>query len=181
MNRLGDRLGVTMTVSPLRHKILRLMRDYPAPQATTMEDWLVDLANHRGVRVVFRAGGPVADATEMPTPDLLSDEEWVTALCQPQSQDRPQILRLAAQRISRPGLDLARLLRLARMERTQPVLAELARQALRVDPGHPAWQQIHQALDKQPALRSPLIHWTRLGEPIMMPGRPNAAGWRLVS
>ena len=111
----------------------------------------------------------------------MSNEELVVALCQLNSLDRPQILRLAAQMISRGGLNLELLRKAALRERAEPVLAELARQALKVQPDHRSWSAIRDLFPDQPALREPLLHWTRLAEPIMKKGKPNAAGWRLVA
>lgn len=66
-------------------------------------------------------------------------------------------------------------------ERAEPILAELARQALSVEPRHKTWLGIRDLFRGEASLREPLLHWTRLAEPIMMPGKPNAAGWRLVA
>ncbi len=71
--------------------------------------------------------------------------------------------------------------RLAKMERTEPVLLELSKQALKVDPEHPSWVRIHRAFRHAGPLREPLLHWTRLAEPVMRHGRVNAERWELVS
>jgi len=49
---LASRLGQTAHASPLRFKIRRLMKLYPTSGMTTLEDWLLDIANHRGVKSV---------------------------------------------------------------------------------------------------------------------------------
>lgn len=69
----------------------------------------------------------------------------------------------------------------ARRERAERVLAELARQALKVEPEHAAWKSLSKALADARPLRDVIIHWTRLAEPIMAFGKPNDQGWRLVS
>jgi hypothetical protein len=174
---LGERLGLAFHESPLRFKIRRLM-GVPVVPGRTEEDWLVSVANQRGLRVVFPATPWVV---RVPAPQDFSDEELVAALCLLQSRDRPQILRLAAQRISRGALDLARLVRLAVMEHSAPVLRELCIQALRVEPAHPYWRALSSSLPPTRPLREPLLHWTRLAEPIMQAGQPNAHGWKLVA
>ncbi len=79
---------------------------------------------------------------------MFPDEELVVALCQLNCADRPQILRLASQFISRNQLNLNRLLQIATMERARCVIEELAVQALKVDPQHPAWLFLNQSLQK---------------------------------
>lgn len=167
-----------MHVSPLRMKLARLQGAYPCERADALEDWLVAAANARGARVVTLPApstGAVAPIAELP------DEELVVALCQLNCLDRPQILRLAAQLVSRGGLRLDALVAIAVRERAEPVLAELARLALRVEPEHTAWTGIRDAFPDPPLLREPLLHWSRLAEPVMEKGKPNAAGWRLVA
>jgi hypothetical protein len=176
---LADRLGMTVHVSVLRLKLEQLQADYPSPTASCVEDWLIDLANARGARIVMRpvATGPFAP----PATDVLSNEELVVGICQLQCLDRPQMLRLAAQLISRGAVDLRCLCHLARQERVTRILADLARQALRVDPQHPAWQTLNETFGGEPRLRDTLLHWTRLAEPLMQNGRCNAAAWKLVA
>jgi len=94
--RLADRLGVSVHISPLRMKIRRLQKQYPGEAVHCMEDWLLDTANSRGARVVVRSFGP-CDEFVPPPLSKLSNEELVTAICQLQNYDRPQILRVAAQ------------------------------------------------------------------------------------
>lgn len=184
MNRgkeiLARRLGKTVHVSPLRFKLKELSAQFPVKNAKCLEDWLIELANVRGARIVIR---DIDSDTEYLLPDehLVSNEELVTGICQLQCLDRPQILRLAAQLISRGDVQFRRLKRLAEQERTTPILAELARQALRVDPTHLLWRKIHEAFQHEKPLREPLLHWTRLAEPVMKHGRCNAERWNLVS
>jgi hypothetical protein len=163
----------------LRRKVARLAAAFPSGQATGIEEWLVDLANARGARVIAR---PVSTPwpNGVPGPERLTDEELVVALCQPHCLDHPQMLRPAAQLLSRGQLDATRLLLLARRERVEIVLAELARQALCVEPRHPLWRQLFEAFGSAPVPRQPLLHWTRLAEPIPVRGRGRPAGWRLV-
>jgi len=177
---LARRMGKTVHVSPLRFRLLRLFRSHPAEGATCLEDWLVDLANARGARIVerprsrgFPAGPPGRDA--------VSDEELVVALCQLQCLDRPQILRLPAQMISRGRLDMKSLVRTALRERAGFVLAELARLALKVDPAHPGWGQIVVAFANEPKPPEPMLHWSRLARAKPVNGRYNVESWSLVA
>jgi len=177
---LARRLGVAVHVSPLRMRLRRLMAEHPSPGAERLEDWLFDVANARGVRSVTR-GDHLPEAFVAPSMAALANEELVVAICQPQNLDRPQYLRAAAALVSRSAIDPAILAFAARRERADRVLAELARQALHVEPDHPAWRDLGRQLDGCRPLRSPLLHWTRLAFPV-----PDARGvcggqWRLVA
>ena len=72
--------------------------------------------------------------TVNPPVEELSDEELVVACCQPNAADHPQLLRPPAQLISRGSLNLPSLVLTAKRERANRILAELARQALKVEP-----------------------------------------------
>ena len=178
--RLADRLGQTVHVSPLRFKLERLRCAYPSDGAKELEDWLVDVANARGARIVER-NPPVSPGFTPPGTETLSHEELVAAICQTQCLDRPQMLRLAAQLISRGAADVSALRLVAERERVGRILGELARQALKVDREHGAWRAVLEAFGSEPPLREPILHWTRLAEPVMKDGRCNAAAWRLVA
>lgn len=177
---MGHRLGKTLHASPLRFKLRRLQKVYGAQRGDALENWLIRIANARGARVVI---APPREREETPVPveAELSNEELVVAICQLNCLDRPQMLRLAAQLISRGELDRRTLIRLAVLERAEPVLAELSRQALKIAPDHPAWRAIHNRFGGTPPLHDALIHWTRLAEPVMERGKPNASSWRLVA
>jgi len=177
---LAQRLGKTAHASPLRFKLRRLAAQFPVENAECLEDWLIELANTRGARIVRRGVGTERNFIA-PDEHLVTNEELVVGICQLQCLDRPQILRLAAQLISRGEVQFRRLKRLAEQERIGPILAELAKQALRVDPSHQLWQRIHKAFRHEKPLREPLLHWTRLAEPVMKHGRCNADRWELVS
>lgn len=177
---LARRLGVTVHVSPLRLRLEDLMRAHPSPGAQCLEDWLLDVANARGARWVTR--WPPASPDFLPLPSAgLSNEDLVTAICQVHNLDRPQMLRAAAQLISMRAVQAETLLAAARRERAELVLAELARQALRVAPEHPVWRALNAALAQMRAPREPLLHWTRLAVPIPDERGCNARGWKLLS
>ena len=178
--RLADRLGVTTHASPLRYKLLSLQKKYPSSEAACLEDWLIDVANARGAHVVSRDSHQTAKPFTPPPEQELSNSELVAAICQPQCLDRPQMLRLAAQLVSRKAIDLRELIRVARRERCARILAEMARQALQVEAQHETWQEIQRAFAQEPGFRQPVIHWSRLAWPVMRDGRCNASEWRLL-
>jgi hypothetical protein len=175
---LAKRLGQTCHVSSLRMKLIRLWRRNPG-LTEVLEDWLIDLANSRGARIVTR--NDFASALKGPNLNELTNEELVVGLLLPQNRDRPQMLRLAAQLISRKAVDFSELTWLATRERIEFILAELARQACNVEPRHPLWRQIGEKFATRNPLRSPLVHYTRLAQPVMKNGRVNVEKWVLVS
>jgi hypothetical protein len=175
---LAKRLGRTCHVSPLRMKLVRLWKRNPG-SAKVLEDWLVDLANGRGARIVTRDAGN--NLVNRPDLNELTNEELVIGILLPQNRDRPQMLRLAAQLISQKAVDFRELAWLATRERVGFVLAELARQACKVEPSHPLWRRIRTRFASERSPRSPLAHYTRLAQPVMRSGRVNAEKWVLVS
>lgn len=176
---LAKRLGVATHVSALRYRFRRLMSAYPSGGAG-LEDWLLDVANSRGARFVTR-WPPVEPGFIPPDRRLLPDEDLVVALCLPNNLDRPALLRAAAQMISRGSVDPDALVLAARRERADRVLAELARQALRVDPSHSIWSRIQACLRTSRALRCVLLHWSRLAVPVPDRRGCNAEKWVLVA
>jgi hypothetical protein len=155
------------------------MREFPLEGIALMEDWLLDLANARGVTVVSRNFASVDKNAPLPDCKTLPNAELVTAICQPQNRDRPQWLRAAAQLISQGVVDLEKLARLAKMERVERILAELAKQALRVEPTHEGWRQVADFTGCQAPLRDSLLHWTRIAEPVPNERRVGVKEWRL--
>jgi hypothetical protein len=156
------------------------MKQYPSATAACLEDWLLDVANRRGARIVIREP-PAPDNFAPPPPESLSQEELVVAICQLQGRDRPQLLRLAAQFISRGKMDLVALTRAARRERAGSVLHAMAVEALKVAPAHTAWSYLAITFASASRPHDVVIHWTRLAEPVMARGRVNAGEWRLVA
>jgi len=177
--RLADRLGLSVHQSVLERRIRKLMQSYSPGESQRPEDWLMAVAHARGAKVVMRANG-VNVAFVAPPPDMFPNEELVVAICALHRMDEPQCLRLAAQLISRGAVSVKRLLLVARRERADRVLGELARQALKVEPDHPIWQQLAAAFPQRNALRSPIAHWQRLAWPVMAGRRANAEQWVLV-
>lgn len=174
---LAQRLGFPVHVSVLRRKLLRYWHKSPG-NSGSLEAWLIDLANVRGATVISR---PAAEPHALlPTLQEVSNEELTIGILLPQNCDRPQILRLAAQLISRESVDFPTLRSLARQERVERILAALAVQALRVAPSHSLWRKIADAFRDAKPLRSPLLHYTRLAEPVPENGRVCRGRWALV-
>lgn len=170
---------MTVHQSLLERRLRRLMRIYPSDPSDNPENWLMDVAHARGARVVRRPEGKLAGFLA-PSTEVFPNEELVVAICELQRADQPQLLRLAAQLVSRGAVNVRRLLLLARRERADVVLGELARQALKVEPDHDVWRQIADAFHPRRLLRSPVAHWQRLAWPVMGKGRVNAQRWELV-
>ena len=179
-NILAKRLGKTCHISSLRFKLRRLAAEYPVDGAESVEEWMVATANWRGFQVIVRPGQDISELV-LPAKALLSDEELAVGLSMLQCSDYPQILRLACQIISREKTDLKRLLLIAERERVEPILAELAKQALKIAPEHWTWRSINNQYKNVKVLREPLLHWTRLAEPKMKNGRCNVSEWVLTS
>ena len=177
---LGDRLGLTVHVSAFRMRVESLAKRFPSSTAACLDDWLLDVANCRGARIIIRE--PPAPADFMPPPkDIFTQEELVVAICMLQGLDRPQLLRLAAQIISRNEFNLVALARVATRERVGPVLNAMAKEAIKVAPEHPAWSFLARTFAGAAYPHDVVMHWTRLAQPIMSNGRVNAASWRLVA
>ena len=177
---LGDRLGLTVHVSAFRMRINSLLKRYPSSTAACLDDWLLDVANYRGARIIIREPSAPADFLAPPE-QVFTQEELVVAICMLQGLDRPQLLRLAAQLISRNELNLVALARVATRERVGPVLSAMAKEALKVAPEHSAWSFLANTFKAAVHPHDVVMHWSRLSQPIMVNGRVNATSWRLVA
>ena len=173
---LACRLGYTCHVSPLRMKLFRLWKS-DLDALGVLEDWLVDVANARGVCVVTRSG----KQSHKKYSRELTNEELVVGLLLTQNRDRPQMLRLAAQLISRKAVSFPRLAAITVRERVGFILAELARQACKVDAQHPLWCLLLQEFGAERPPASSLLHYTRMAEPVMKGGRVSDGTWELVT
>jgi hypothetical protein len=94
-------------------------------------------------------------------PDL-GDEELAVALCLGQHSYNPVFIRAAAQLLSSPCTDAPRLVRLAVMERVEPVLLHIATIAARFAPESSPWAYLLRRLPRR--LSCPpdaLPHWSR--------------------
>jgi len=157
---LAQRVGISAAESPLYWKLRRLSRRYASVGADTVETWLVDVANSRGAFVVRRKELPPGFSVPE---DVLTIEELVVGLILPRLADEPQILRLAAQFVSRGRLDKERLLAIAKREGALRILRNIAEQALRTEPEHLVWRYIAQATTAVEPLRDNVLHWSPFG------------------
>ncbi len=171
-------LGITAPLTPFLFRLQRVKNALPEWNTISISDWLVAIANGRGFYAAVPASNlPLASD---PGSDVLPNEEIAIGLIHPRLEHRPLAMRLAVQLITRGELDVTRLILLARREASSRILAELARLALRVDAHHPIWRALGQQFSDERPLAAPLIHWSRLAEPISSTGR-TADGWRLVA
>ena len=92
-----------------------------------ISDWLLKCAVERGA-THYERDFPNDLAPDQPN---LSDEEIGIALCLAEHPYNSTLIRAAAQLLSSPQVDPARLARLAVMERVEPVLLYIAQAAAR--------------------------------------------------
>jgi len=178
VNTLGKRLGISTPESPLKWKLRRLQHKHPSTGAESLEEWLVDVANSRGAKVVRRRELPTSFAVPE---EELSNEEIAVGLLLPCLADEPQMLRLSAQFISRGNLDMKTVLPVAIREGAIRVLINLAEQASRVAPENKSWRSISSLARSHRPLKENVIHWTRLAEPVMPHHGVHTGEWRLVA
>ncbi len=121
-------------------------------------EWLLKCAVRRGASHYER---PFA-ADLPPDNPALSNEEIGVALCLGQHPYDSVFIRAAAQLLSSSLTNPAKLVRLAAMERVEPVLLHIATIAKRFDPDAQPWTYLVEHL--RPRLIAPadeLPHWSR--------------------
>lgn len=122
-------------------------------------DWLLKVAVQRGAHHYRREFDPSLP----PDSPAVSDEEIGIALCLGQLPYDLDQLRAAAQLLSSPRTDAARLCRLAIQERCEPALLHIAHLAGRFAPELHVWAYVRQHLPPRPVpLTDALPHWSRL-------------------
>jgi len=131
MITLARKLGTTEHLSPLMRKARKLGLASPGD--------LQALAVRRGCDYYRGSGAP--SAAEV-SPERFSDEELALALLHPSQPWDPQTLRLGAAMLGAAGNEPARLARLARMERSEPILRQIAEAGRRFEPGNPFWTEL---------------------------------------
>ena len=151
---LAKRLGDTVHVSPLLHKVCRLS----GWTEDRVGEWLLKCAVRRGASHYERDF-----PGDLPPDNLdLSNEELAVALCLGQHPYNSVFIRAAAQLLSSTHTDVRRLAKLAVMERVEPVLFHIATIAARFAPGAQPWSyllgNIPQRLTCHP---DALPHWSR--------------------
>lgn len=156
---LAARLGDTAHVSGLTIRLARV-----SGAGDRLPEWLLKVAVARGARHYQRDFDPGLP----PDHPAIPDEEIGVALCLGQMPDNPWLVRAAAQLLSSPGIDPARLARLAEMERVEPVLQHIAAAAEKVDRALEPWATLRRALHPRRTIRPDVLpHWTRFA---ILPG-----------
>lgn len=135
MPSLFRRLGMTSHVSPLRRRL----------QAAGLPDTqsLMRLAVQRGCRY-YRdtVTGTVVD----PGKDRVPDEDLAVGLLHGSWEYSPAALRMGAAMLGARDNDPRKVLRLARMERAEAVIREVAEAGLRFEPTHRFWSCLLEGL-----------------------------------
>jgi hypothetical protein len=151
---LARRLGDTVHVSPLLHKVAQIS----GCSDNCVGEWLLKCAIDRGASHYERDF-----PTDLPSDHHeLSDEELGVALCLGQHPYNSIYIRAAAQLLSSPTIDSPRLARLAVMERVEPVLHYIATIAARFAPEAQLWAHLLQHLPQRLACPpDALPHWSR--------------------
>lgn len=156
---LARRLGDTAHVSGLAIRLARV-----SGAGERLPDWLLKIAVERGARHYQHDFDP-----ELP-PDqpAITDEEIGVALCLGQMPDNPWFIRAAAQLLSSPKVNPARLASLAERERVEPVLLHIATMAERVGATLEPWASLRGRLRPRRRVRTEMLpHWTRFA---VLPG-----------
>lgn len=156
---LARLLGDTAHVSGLAIRLARVSGAGPR-----LPEWLLKVAVERGARHYQRDFDP----TLPPDVPAIPDEEIGVALCLGQMPDEPWLIRAAAQLLSSPRVNPARLAQLAEMERVEPVLLHIAVAAQRVAPALEPWATVRRLVrPRRPIRAEALLHWTRFA---ILPG-----------
>lgn len=156
---LAQKLGDTAHVSGLAIQLARL-----SGAGERLPQWLLKTAIDRGAKHYQRD----FDATLPPDNPIVPDEEIGVALCLGQMPDNACFIRAAAQLLSGPRVDPARLARLAEMERVEPVFLHIAAAAERVDTSLEPWATLRRLLHPRRTVRTDVLpHWTRFA---ILPG-----------
>ncbi|MGB8371033.1 MAG: hypothetical protein ACLPYZ_06530 [Limisphaerales bacterium] len=151
---LAHELGEVPHVSDLLRRIAQR-----SGAGERVADWLLKVAIGRGASHYRREFDPALP------PDLpaISDEEIGVALCLGENPYDLDSLRVAAQFLSSPRINIARLCRLAVQERCEPVLLHIAEVAKKYAPKQEPWASLRKQLRPRHVPRlDALPHWTRL-------------------
>ena len=151
---LGQGLGDAAHFSGLAFRLARV-----SGAGRRLPEWLFKVAVARGARHYERSFDP----TLPPDNPSVTNEEIGIALCLEQHAYSLDQLRAAAQLLSSPGTDAAKLVRLAVQERCEPVLLHIANVALKFAPDLEPWATLRHQLPPRPVPRTDVLpHWTRL-------------------
>ncbi len=151
---LAHELGEVPHVSGLLRRIAQL-----SGAGERVADWLLKVAVGRGANHYRRDFDPILP----PDSPAISDEEIGVALCLGQNAYSLDALRVAAQFLSSPRTNAARLCHLAVQERSEPVLLQIAEVASKYAPQQEPWAYLRQHLTPRRVARTDALpHWTRL-------------------
>jgi hypothetical protein len=151
---LAHKLGEVPHVSGLLRRIAQL-----SGAGERVAAWLFKIAVARGANHYRRDFDPALPA-DLPA---ISDEEIGVALCLGQNPYDLDALRVAAQFLSSPRINAARLSRLAEQERCEPVLLHIAEVARKYAPEQEPWATLRNQLAPRHVPRTDALpHWTRL-------------------
>jgi hypothetical protein len=151
---LARRLGEASHVSPLLRKVCQLS----GCGEDRVGEWLLKCAVQRGARH-YERDFPADLPSDNPE---LSEEEIAIALCLGQHSYNSTYIRAAAQLVSSRHTDVRKLVRLAVMERVEPVLLYIATVAARVTPDEEPWAYLLRHLPQRLACPpDALPHWSR--------------------
>jgi hypothetical protein len=151
---LARRLGEVPHVSGLLRRLAQT-----SGAGDRIGEWLLKAAVQRGAHHYRREFDP----TLPPDSSLITDEEIGVALCLGQHPYDLDQLRAAAQLLSFPRVNAARLGRLAVEERCEPVLLHIATLAGRFAPDLEPWASLRRHLPPRPVPRADALpHWSRL-------------------
>jgi hypothetical protein len=151
---LAHELGDVPHVSGLLRGIAQL-----SGAGERVANWLLKVAIARGANHYRRDFDPTLPA-DLPT---ISDEEIGVALCLGQNPYNLDALRVAAQFLSSPRINAARLCQLAEQERCEPVLLHIAEVAKKYAPEQEPWVTLRNQLRPRLVPRTAALpHWTRL-------------------
>jgi hypothetical protein len=151
---LAHKLGDVPHVSGLLRRIAQL-----SGAGERVAEWLLKVAIGRGADHYRRDFDPTLPA-DLPA---ISDEEIGVALCLGQNLYNLDALRVAAQFLSSPRINVERLCRLAVQERCEPVLLHIAGVAQKYAPEQELWATLRNQLHPRHVPRAgALPHWTRL-------------------
>jgi hypothetical protein len=148
MKTLNEMLGMTYHMSPLRMKMLRLGLHDPKQWQT--------LAIQRGCDHYPAVTDPVGD----PGSSTLSNEELALSLLLGELPYDPQAIRVSAQLLS-GDVNIIKILRIAELERLEPLLHRLAKDILRFGLEHKNWEEILDATSAKDFPEGVLPHPSR--------------------
>ena len=156
---LAHKLGDTAHVSGLAIRLARL-----SGARDRLPEWLLKIAVEQGAKHYQREFDPSLP----PDNPAISDEEIGVALCLGQMPDEPWLIRAAAQLLSSHRVEPERLVRLAEMERVEPVLLHIAAACARVSEALEPWATLRRRLHPRRTVRTDALpHWTRFA---ILPG-----------